>query len=248
MSNHESGLEVVTGPRAGSDGPQVIPRELESIPTALESWRAIHGPVEKEGQQPEAGNQAEIKPSDSGRSVNSARKGWKWCIIICVIVLVVVGIILGGVLGSRSGGQATNDSNPVSSPTGGNSSTQTLPIRNNSLLSVTGHKQENSGWTARLVFQGTDNKLRFLDRTGPDGAWSAVTTLGLVELAPNGSFGISTYLIGGITAAQYQPYYTSASGQLSGLIFKNGSTPMTGDADSINTLSFIAPNGTSVAT
>lgn len=200
MLNQESGLEVVSDHRTVSDGPEVIPRELESIPTALDSWRAVHGPFEKEGHGPEAKNPSGEETARPPQGIVGARKAWKWCIVALIFVVVAIAAILGGVLGSRSGHQATDEANPLSDPAGGNSSsTQTLSIRNNSLLSVTGHMQEGGGWIARLVFQGTDGKLHFLDRSGPDGFWSDVTILDHVPLAPNGSFGISTYLIGGVS-------------------------------------------------
>lgn len=50
------------------------------------------------------------------------------------------------------------------------------------------------------------------------------------------------------TAAQYQLYYATTSGQLCGETFKNGSTPLTGSVDSINSLYFTASDGSSIAT
>ncbi|ETS83831.1 hypothetical protein PFICI_05707 [Pestalotiopsis fici W106-1] len=212
MLNYEQGLEVVPG----HEIPEVVPRELESIPTALDPWRAVHGPYEKECHDTRTKTPPGAEPPRPARGIFGARKAWKWWTIVLIFVLVAIAAILGGVLGSRSRSQTTDDSTtPVSDPG---------------------------------VFEGTDGKLRFIDRTGPNGLWSAVTTLDDVPLAPNGSFAISTDMEHGMSTVEYTLYYATESGELCGQDFAYGRTPLTGSPGDINDVNLAAANGSSIAT
>ncbi|KAI1852840.1 hypothetical protein JX266_002381 [Neoarthrinium moseri] len=242
--NNQPGLEVASYHPSGSGDPEAIPTDLESAPTPLDLWRAAYGPHQKEeaGHKPQS-NQETSVPVQKRQFL----KSWKLWFVVTVIVIIVAAVLVG-VLASRGTNESLTSQTPdigTGDPNSPNNTNPTQVMRNLTRLSVTGYRQDNS-YTARLIFEGVDGKLRFLERVGPYGNWSSATVLNRVHSVPRNPLSISTNMLWG-APGQYQLYYAAASGTLNGQTFRNNSAPVGGLVDSINYSRFPAFNQTRIS-
>ncbi|KAK8092439.1 uncharacterized protein PG998_014924 [Apiospora kogelbergensis] len=242
--DRQAGLEVASYHQSGSTGPQVVPPQGETAPIPTDEWQAIHGTHQKENVAPE-----QIRSPPSKEDVIARPHGlirsWKCWDFISVAIL-IVSVIAISILATKLHPVVQNTSQagtPKDVPAGDSGQV----IRRGARLDVSGYETASSGLTARLLYEGTDGVLRYMDR-GAGGNWSMPTQIDRVRREIGAPIAISadlqfnvrhysppwspfTNFIGAqVSGRVYHLYYANKDGKISGLLFDT-SLMSAGDPD-----------------
>ncbi|KAK6852208.1 hypothetical protein PG995_012333 [Apiospora arundinis] len=226
--DRQAGLEVASYHQSGSTGPQVVPPQGETAPEPTNVWQAIHGiPLKEEHVAQE---QIEDLPRKEGTITRpyGLIRSWKlWAFISATIL--VVSVVAISILVTKLHPAAVQNSSQAETPKDVPAGGSRQGIRRRSRLDVSGYETASSGLTARLLYEGADGALSYMDR-GAGGNWSAPTQIDRVRREPGAPIAISADLQFNVSGRVYHVYYANKDGKISGLVFDT-SLMIAGDPD-----------------